>query len=168
MKRWLLMAGMTLVGAIMGTPGLAAAQGDTSPPEAGKCWRFAFGSWTPPLDWEKAGHTGRATEMADRVQRVRDSVFARDSTATRSRAMYWERTTRGLSVVLFPPWWPVGVLVEFDSVTAAAGEMTGLATALVANAGSETAHTRVRAIRCPASPTGSSDPGSTRYGTPTR
>ena len=114
-----------------------------------KCWRFAFGAWTPSLDWDRAGHDGKATDLANRVQRVRDSVFAKDTNAVRNNAMYWERTRSGWSVVLFPPWWPVGVKVDFDSVLAGGTEMTGQAIALVANAGAEASRARARAVRCP-------------------
>lgn len=126
----------------------ATAQQDGDTPTS-KCWRFAFGAWTPQLDWDRAGHLGNASELADRVQRVRDSVFARDSNAVRNKAMYWERTKAGWSVVLFPDWWPVGVKVDFDSVSAGGSEMTGEATALVANAGAELSRARARAMRCP-------------------
>ena len=126
--------------------GASAQENDSMP--SSKCWRFAFGSWTPPLDWDRAGHDGRASELANRVQRVRDSVFARDTNAVRNQAMYWERFRSGWSVVLFPEWWPVGVKVDFDSVIAGR-EMFGQATALVANAGAEPSRARARAVRCP-------------------
>jgi hypothetical protein len=131
-----------------------AARHEAAPPQAapqpsGLCWRFAFGSWTPPLDWERAGHHGNTAEMSDRVQRIRDSVFAKDTNAVRNNAMIWEKTRRGWSVVLFPPWWPVGVGVEFDSVLAGGNEMTGQAIAFVADAGRENSRARARAIRCP-------------------
>jgi hypothetical protein len=124
-----------------------AQESDSMP--SSKCWRFAFGSWTPPLDWDRAGHDGRASDLASRVQRVRDSVFARDTNAVRNQAMYWERFRSGWSVVLFPEWWPVGVKVDFDSVAAGGSEMFGQATALVANAGAEPSRARARALRCP-------------------
>jgi hypothetical protein len=115
-----------------------------------KCWRFAFGAWTPPLDWERAGHRGNAGEMSDRVQRIRDSVFAKDTNAVRNNAMVWERNRSGWSVVLFPQWWPVGVKVDFDSVLAGGTEMTGQAVAFVADASRENSRARARAVRCPA------------------
>ena len=123
------------------------------PPEtpSSKCWRFAFGAWTPPLDWDRAGHDGKASDLANRVQRVRDSVFARDTNATRNNAMMWERSKVGWSVVLFPEWWPVGVKVDFDSVLADGREMTGQAIALVADAGQTPSRARARAVRCPGS-----------------
>ena len=114
-----------------------------------RCWRFAFGAWTPPLNWEGAGHDGTASDLSDRVQRVRDSVFAKDTNAVRNNAMYWEQTKAGWSVVLFPNWWPVGVKVDFDSVLAQGREMTGEAIALVADAGKPPSRARARAVRCP-------------------
>jgi hypothetical protein len=129
----------------------AATAGDAQSSDAPstRCWRFAFGAWTPPLDWERAGHHGSTGAMSDRIQRVRDSVFAKDTNAVRSSAMLWERTTRGWSLVLFPSWWPVGVKVDFDSVLAGDNEMTGEAVALVADASQEISRARARAVRCP-------------------
>lgn len=128
----------------------ALAQQGGSIPEAGRCWRFAFSAWDPPLDWERAGHEGRADDVAGRVRRVRDSVFVRDSAAARNAAMHWERTARGLAVVLFPTWWPVGVHVEFYSIAADGREMSGRATALVADENKPPSRARARAVRCPA------------------
>jgi hypothetical protein len=125
-------------------------QGPREAPSS-KCWRFAFGAWVPPLDWDRAGHDGKASDLANRVQRVRDSVFARDTTATRNNAMMWERTKFGWAVVLFPEWWPVGIKVDFDSVLAEGREMTGQAIALVADAGQAPSRARARAVRCPGS-----------------
>ena len=133
---------------LMAVPHIAGAQSANDAPTS-KCWRFAFGAWTPPLDWGRAGHEGRASDLANRVQRVRDSVFAKDTNAVRNNAMYWEQTKAGWSVVLFPEWWPVGIKVEFDSVLAQGREMTGEAIALVADAGKPPARARARAVRCP-------------------
>jgi hypothetical protein len=125
-------------------------QGPTQTPSS-KCWRFAFGAWTPALNWDRAGHDGTANDLATRTQRVRDSVFARDTNATRNSPMMWEQTKVGWSVVLFPDWWPVGVKVDFDSVLAGGREMTGQAIALVADAGQAPSRARARAVRCPGS-----------------
>lgn len=133
-------------------PLLVLLQGDPAPAREQEpsttCWRFAFGAWTPPLDWARSGHDGQASDLAARVQRVRDSVFVRDSSAARNNAMIWERTRSGWSVVLFPGWWPVGVKVDFDSVLADGREMTGQALALVADAGQEPSRARASAVRC--------------------
>ena len=139
----------TLIGSIvllLGL-GLVESQSDVQEPSS-TCWRFAFGAWTPALDWAAAGHDGQAADLATRVQRVRDSVYLRDTSAARNNAMMWERTKAGWSVVLFPQWWPVGVQVQFDSVLAGGGEMTGRATALVANANAQPSRARARAVRC--------------------
>jgi hypothetical protein len=138
------LAMMLLTGASTAGRAQSAEQAPSS-----TCWRFAFGAWTPPLDWERAGHEGKAGDLASRVQRVRDSVFARDTNAVRNNAMIWERTRAGWSVVLFPAWWPVGVKVDFDSVLAPGREMTGEALALVADAGQTPSRARARAVRCP-------------------
>lgn len=127
----------------------ARAQSRDQQEPSSTCWRFAFGAWTPPLDWERSGHDGKAGELANRVQRVRDSVFAKDTNAVRNNAMVWERTRLGWSVVLFPSWWPVGVKVDFDSVLAQGREMTGQAIAFVADAGQDPSRARARAVRCP-------------------
>ena len=129
--------------------GDAGAQSSPQEIPSSTCWRFAFGAWNPPLDWSRAGHGGRAGELADRVQRVRDSVFVKDTNAVRNSEMLWERTKVGWSVVLFPAWWPVGVMVQFDSVVTAGREMVGSATALVADATQEPSRARARAVRCP-------------------
>ena len=125
------------------------AQNDDQGAPSSKCWRFAFGAWAPPLDWEKSGHSGKADELSNRVQRIRDSVFAKDTSAVRNTAMIWVRGKDGWSVVLFPTWWPVGVTVDFDSVFAEGREMTGQAHALVADAGQAPSRARARAVRCP-------------------
>ncbi len=127
----------------------AGAQGRVGNEPGSKCWRFAFSAWNPTLDWDRAGHEGNADALSERVRRVRDSVFLRDTNAVRNNAMTWERTARGWSVVLFPTFWPVGVKVEFDSVAAEGREMTGHATAFVADARQEPSRARARAIRCP-------------------
>jgi hypothetical protein len=139
---------VVLLGASL-TARVTLAQQGGSIPEAGRCWRFAFSAWDPPLDWERAGHEGRADDVAGRVRRVRDSVFVRDSAAARNAEMHWERTARGLAVVLFPTWWPVGVHVEFDSIATDGLEMSGRATALVADVNRPPSRARARAVRCP-------------------
>ena len=85
--------------ALMIAPPALLAQARDSVPASSACWRFAFGAWTPPLDWAKSGHPGQAGDLADRVRRVRDSVFLKDPGAAGNNAMYWERTAKGLAVV---------------------------------------------------------------------
>ena len=134
---------------VLGAVNRSHAQAPVQDAPSSKCWRFAFGAWTPPLDWERAGHVGEASELEARVRRVRDSVFAKDTNAVRNNAMLWERRQNGWAVVLFPTWWPVGVKVEFDSVVAEGREMLGQATAFVADARQKSSQARARAVRCP-------------------
>ena len=72
------------------------------------CWKFAFGEWTPALNWNGAGHAGATDSTALVVRRIRDSVYAHDRRATRTDAMSWERTSDGMLLLLFPAWWPAG------------------------------------------------------------
>lgn len=124
------------------------ARTDTVPP-AGACWRVAFGAWDPPLDWTRAGHPGAADTLADRVRRARDSIFARDTAAVGSNATLWHWTPRGWTLLLFPPWWPVGVEVRFAQIRAEDIEISGEAVAFVGNASQVPSRARARAIRCP-------------------
>lgn len=129
--------------------GLATRADSGSAPSA--CWRFAFGEWTPPLDWSKAGHAGDSAGVAARVQRARDSVYDNDSAGARRNAMTIEYTKQGMLVVLYPPWWPAGVSLTFDSTLAGGREMAGTAVALVADGTRASPHTRAHAQQtaCP-------------------
>ena len=118
---------------------------DSLPPP-GDCWRLAFSDWKPPLDWTRAGHGPDSSITAERMRRIRDSIFVSDTGVVNSNAMHWERTPKGLQLLLFPTWWPVGVLVTFDSPATNAREMTGEAVALVADASSEPSRARVKAV----------------------
>jgi hypothetical protein len=124
------------------------AQSSTPAPgaqETSPCWKFAFGEWTPSLDWAGAGHAGAPESTAATVRRIRDSVYVRDERATKADAMTWERTSHGMLLLLYPAWWPVGVEVTFDSTLAGGREMQGTAVALVANASRTAARARARA-----------------------
>ena len=124
--------------------GLAQLPADgASPPSP--CWKFAFGEWTPALNWTGAGHAGAADSTALVVHRIRDSVYARDRRATRTDAMSWERTSHGMLLLLFPAWWPAGVEVTFDSALVEGREMLGTAVAMVANASRAPSTARARA-----------------------
>lgn len=147
-RSFLILSGMVTLAGVTRVPAQERQADTLRVPAAGACWRFAFGAWTPPLDWSKAGHGGQISAQADRVRRIRDSVFAKDTSAANSNAMVWLRTSRGVELVLFPPWWPVGVEVVFDRTLAGGREMTGDAVAMVADAGQPASWTRVRAIRC--------------------
>lgn len=117
---------------------------DTAP--AGACWRFVFGEWTPPLEWARAGHAGDAARIGKNVERLRDSIYDRDP-AARGNAMTVERTREGMLVMLYPPWWPVGVRIMFDSTVAGGREMRGTALAMVADGRAESPRAPARALQ---------------------
>jgi len=124
------------------------ARGDTAGPSL--CWRFAFDAWSPPLDWSNAGHWGNADSSAAAVRRIRDSVYVKDPAATGNNAMTWHHNANGsLALLLYPPWWPVGVQVDFDSTLAGGREMLGTAVAMVANAAKSPSKARARAWQVP-------------------
>ena len=120
-----------------------AQQSGAQPPSA--CWRFAFGEWAPPLDWAKAGQPGEVGQTASTIQRIRDSVYVKDSVAAHNNAMTWEKTDHGLLLLLYPPWWPAGVEVTFDSTLAEGKGMVGTAVAMVANTAQPSPRARARA-----------------------
>jgi hypothetical protein len=109
------------------------------------CWRFAFGEWKPPLDWNAAGHKGTDSASADQIRKIRDSVYDKDPVATRNNAMEIQYTKDGMQVMLYPFWWPPGVRLTFDSTVAGGREMVGTAVALVANGAAESPRARTRA-----------------------
>src|SRR5689334_4265014 len=82
------------------------------------CLGFAFGPWTPNLDWRAVGHDAPGS-------------IARDSTAEgRDRAAPPEPNDSTL--MLMPRWWPAGVIVQLPTRTPAPGDtITGRAVALV-------------------------------------
>jgi hypothetical protein len=114
---------------------------------ANACWRVAFAPWTPPLNWSKAGHAGDSARVAGSSVRLRDSIYARDSSAAHASTMWWERTSKGLLLQLLPAWWPAGVSVVFDSASADSKELFGTAVAFVSNAASEPSRARARVLR---------------------
>lgn len=133
------------------TTEVAAAQGRAAnSPQPSPCWRFAFGEWKPALDWAKAGHWGSDSGMAKRVDRARDSIHL-GNPAARAPEMTIEYVDGGMRVMLYPPWWPIGVLIVFPGVTPATREVSGTAKALVADAAMTppAATARAQQIACP-------------------
>lgn len=118
----------------------------TAHPPSGACWSFSFGEWDPPLDWSGSGHRGDTTTANARVRRIRDSVYVHDSAAVASNAMEWDRTAHGWELMLFPSWWPAGVVIRFDGNPADSSVAEGEATALLGDPNRKPSRTRVRAV----------------------
>ena len=106
--------------------------------EESVCLGFAFGAFTPKLDWAAAGH-----------RPIRDRSAAQAAPGGRGWASDDGLPNDSL-LYLFPTWWPVGVLVELPRRTPAVGDtVAGRATALVARGNVTPPAARVRAWRVP-------------------
>jgi hypothetical protein len=126
-----------LAAALFTSHAVARAQGSGNRPTESVCLGFAFGAFTPKLDWEKAGH---APIRAGTVQRAPDGRdWASDQALPNDSSLY-----------LFPAWWPVGIWVELSTRAPAPGDtVDGRATALVARGNIAPPVAKVRAWRVP-------------------
>ena len=99
------------------------------------CLGVAFGAWKPALNWHAAGHG----EFPD-SSRLQHAPMGRDWAMNSS--------DRDSTLMLFPAFWPVGVLVSLPTRSPAAGDtVCGEAIALRADAASEPSRAHVRAWR---------------------
>jgi hypothetical protein len=143
--RALVLAASTLGVMLAPTPGLTfGATAHAVQPSP--CLRFSFGEWTPPLNWEGAGHHGTAEGTGGAARRLRDSIFLQPG-SNDSDGMVWDEKSGGHQVFVFPFWWPAGIVVRFDSTTIARDTLRGMAVALVADGSTARPATRVRALR---------------------
>jgi hypothetical protein len=136
MRRSLLCPVALLVLALV-PPRQAGAQGAAPAPDASVCLGFAFGAWTPKLDWRAVGHTGAP-----------GSVAQEQAPGGRDWAAPPGATESDTTILLFPRWWPAGVIVALPTRTPAAGDtVTGRAIALVPRGDTAAPESRVRAWR---------------------
>ena len=137
MRATLLLLPAAALVALVTPPVAARAQDAGSRAVESVCLGFAFGAFTPRLDWEKAGH---APIRAGSVQRAPDGRdWASDQALPNDSSLY-----------LFPAWWPVGIWVELSTRAPAPGDtVAGRATALVARGNIEPPVAKVRAWRVP-------------------
>jgi hypothetical protein len=113
-----------------------SAQMPARPDEPSVCLGFAFGSWTPALDWSAAGHVSPINPRA--TQHAGDG---RDWAST--QAVENEHT-----IVLLPSWWPAGVQVTLPNRAPALGDtVQGTAFAFIADGRREVPRAQVRAWR---------------------
>lgn len=125
----------------------AAPRPDSAAPEAqpdarpDECFGFAFGPWDPPLDWAAAKHPPLRGGVRTLPPGARGDA---------SRAGIPGDST----LLLFPPWWPAGVLVRFTTDPASSDTLRGIATALVADGRVRAPTSRVvgQRVPCGASP----------------
>lgn len=124
-------------------PRLVRAQDSTAAAPArdeAVCLGFAFGAWTPKLDWKGVGQPPITHDPAlDRAPGGRDWAAPAGTVPDDS------------TLLLFPAWWPAGVAVTLANRAPAVGDtVTGRAVALVPRADIEAPRSRVRAwrVRC--------------------
>ena len=137
--------------ALLAVSGGAAAQAtaDTAAPVTG-CYRLAFGTWTPTLDWRAAGHgwgPGSVRPKTDYPGGGGDASSRERAPAAGGPAS-WEASRSDSVLVLYPPWWPVGIVVHLAApLLAPSDTVSGVATAFVADAGVASPTATVRAWR---------------------
>ena len=125
----------------IGGGGLGAQTGQPpKPSDPAECYGFSFGKWTPPLDWQLSGH-GALLDSA-RVPRAPNG---------RGWAASDIEVPSDTSLLLFPPWWPAGVLVVFKTKPTKLGDTAaGEAMAFVADARKQPSTSSIRGwlVRC--------------------
>lgn len=118
------LAGTLATCALLGGGRMLGAQERARPEQAledQECLAFAFGRFVPALDAKAAGHAGApSADMVPRAPESRDWA-SRDSSGA------------GMSLMLYPAWWPVGVLVELPRTRLGSDTLAGTASALVAD-----------------------------------
>lgn len=127
------LAALAIVALTITAPPLLGQHADSAAVDHGpppECFRFAFGAWDPPLDWERAGHGYRPMVGEP-------GAHGRENAA---------RTREDEPLLLFPSFWPVGVVIRFDSA-AGADTLRGTATALQADGSRPAPRSRVVAVR---------------------
>ena len=120
----------------------SAAQGAsaTSQFEPAHCLGFSFGTWTPALSWQSAGHG--ALVDSSLVPRAPDG---------RGWAVPEREPQSDSTLVLFPSWWPAGIVVVLERPPSAPRDtVAGRATAIVADGRKASPTSLVRAwyARC--------------------
>ncbi len=103
---------------------MAAASTNARRPDRGEgeCFRFMFGEWRPPLDAKVAGHAPfPPAGSLPHAPGGRDWAFS-------------DSTTRDIQLMLYPGFWPAGVVVRFHHVPRTREDtVRGRAMALVAD-----------------------------------
>jgi len=101
------------------------------------CLGFAFGTWTPALDWHGAGHGQMpSADVLQHAPAGRD--WASDAGPGQADSL----------LILYPAWWPAGIRVDLPTRTPAPGDtVVGRAVAFVANGAVTPPVAKVRAWR---------------------
>jgi hypothetical protein len=119
----------------------AATRAQSASPDSSVCLGFTFGTWKPALDWTAAGHGIRP-----------DSSRLLHAPSGRDWAAGMAASEPDSLLMLFPSWWPAGVVVDLPSRRPAPGDtVIGRARALIAYGDRPIPTTRVRAWQVPCS-----------------
>lgn len=131
MLRRTIVTQLTALALLAGAPSAALSQLSGG---AAACFGFAFGAWTPALDLRAGGH---------------DPSGPRAPAAPAGRDWADEEKGReAQELVLFPAWWPAGVVIAWEGRAPAEGDtVVANATALVADARKTPPRAKVRAWR---------------------
>ncbi len=115
----------------------SGAHAQTASKDEPACLGFAFGSWTPALDWRGAGHGQMpSADVLQHAPAGRD--WASDAGAGQPDSL----------LILYPGWWPAGIRVDLPTRTPAPGDtVVGRAVAFVANGAVTPPVAKVRAWR---------------------
>jgi hypothetical protein len=125
---------------VMMTLGISLMVTSTASAQAAKssdeqCFGFAFGTWTPALDWKQAGH-GAPVDTSHVPHAPNGFGWAVDA------------NDAGLdsSLIVFPSWWPAGVVITLSrKPSTPADTVLGGAVAMVADGRKTPPHAQVRA-----------------------
>lgn len=99
------------------------------------CLGFAFGTWKPALNWTEAGH-----------QTVVDTTVWSKAPGGRDWAVNGTKSEGDTTFILFPMWWPAGVVVSLEHVPKSPiDSVRGRAVAMVADARKAAPTTAIRA-----------------------
>ena len=96
--------------------------GSTAAAQARDCYRFSFGEWKPPLEWNAAGHERRPSGALPQAPGGHGKLAFVDSARAGE-----------IQLTVFPAWWPAGVIVRLRSRPVAGDTLAGTATAYVAD-----------------------------------
>ena len=126
----------------LATVGSRAGPAQTAPPsatgDAGLCFGFSFGPWTPALNWQVAQGF---TLDSSRVPRAPGG---------RGWAAIDVEAQSDSTLLLFPPWWPAGIVIAFTAKPSSPKDtVPGKATALVADGRLRASTSNVRVWQVP-------------------
>lgn len=131
----ILVVAAVAISATFARPARAQSRAQSAWPDSLLCFGFSFNAWKPELDWRAAGQPAFDTTRLGKAPSGRD--WAANDSLTGDRTM-----------LLFPMWWPAGVVVSLDHKPLSPGDTSGgRAVAMVADGRKTPPATTVRVWR---------------------